>query len=93
MKHLTDIVLEHVGQPIDDQWINDEKPVMTKDGRQVKVLSVDMTKVPNVVLGQVVVDDKVFNYEWNDDGTCIKATDSLGNSSKPSDDDNLVKAS
>ena len=28
-------VNEVLGQPIDDQWLDNEKPVMTKDKRQV----------------------------------------------------------
>ena len=34
-------LLEQKGDPIDDQWIQDEKPVMTKDGRQVIITSID----------------------------------------------------
>ena len=35
MKNLQTYILETKGDPIDDQWLNDEKPVMTKDGHQV----------------------------------------------------------
>ena len=28
-------IMETKGDPVDEQWLNDEKPVMTKDGRQV----------------------------------------------------------
>ena len=35
MKTLVDYIYESKGQPIDDQWINDEKPVMTKDGMKI----------------------------------------------------------
>jgi hypothetical protein len=31
-------IVETKGDPIDDQWLNDEKPVMTKDGRQVIIV-------------------------------------------------------
>ena len=34
MKDLQTYILETKGDSIDDQWLNDEKPVMTKDGRQ-----------------------------------------------------------
>ena len=91
MKTLTQIVNEHKGQPSDDQWLNDEKPVMTKDGRPVTVISVDIKNVPNIVIGQIKDGDKILNYKWEDDGTCISAEDRLGNPVKPSKEDDLVK--
>ena len=42
MKKLKDFVFEQKGDPIDDQWIQDEKPVMTKDGRQVIITDIDL---------------------------------------------------
>ena len=91
MKTLTQIVNEHKEQPIDDQWLNDEKPVMTRDGRPVIVISVDIKSVPNIVIGQIKDGDKILNYKWEDDGTCISAEDRLGNPVKPSKEDDLVK--
>ena len=91
MKTLTQIVNEHKGQPIDDQWLNDEKPVMTKDERQVIILDINLKEVPNVIKGQVKMGEKLFDYEWLDDGTCIKALDRFGNPKKTSQNDNLVK--
>ena len=91
MKTLSQIVNEKKGQPIDDQWLNDEKPVMTRDGRPVIVISVDIKSVPNIVIGQIKDGDKFLNYKWEDDGTCISAEDRLGNPSKPSKEDDLVK--
>ena len=91
MKTLTQIVNEHKGQPIDDHWLNDEKPVMTRDGRPVTVISVDIKSVPNIVIGQIKDGDKILNYKWEDDGTCISAEDRLGNPVKPSKEDDLVK--
>ena len=92
MKTLSQIINEHKGQPIDDQWINDEKPVMTKDGRAVTVLSVDMKSVPNIIIGQIQDGDKILNFKWEDDGTCISAENKLGNPERPTEDDTLVKA-
>jgi hypothetical protein len=92
MKTLQQIVNEHKGQPIDDQWINDEHPVMTRDGRTVNVISVDFKNVPNIIIGQVSDKDGILNYRWQDDGTCIAAEDKQGNPIKPSKDDDLVKA-
>lgn len=80
------------GQHIDMQWINDEKPVMTKDGRQVMVTKVDLEEVPNIIHGQVKMkDDKLQEYQWNDLGVCLKAIDNFGNPKKPDEADNLVK--
>ena len=85
-------IMETKGDPIDEQWLNDEKPVMTKDGRQVIVVEIDMKEVPNIIHGQVKMKTKLFDYEWLDDGTCQKALDQLGNPKKPEEADNLVKA-
>lgn len=92
MKKLKDFINETKGNKIDDQWINDEKPVMTKDGRQVIIKTVDMEQVPNIIKGEVKWKDKLFEYEWLDDGTCKKALDTMGNPKKPDESDNLVKA-
>ena len=51
MKTYTERIDEMRGQHIDMQWINDEKPVMTKDGRQVIVTKVDISEVPNIIHG------------------------------------------
>ena len=85
-------LLEAKGDPIDEQWLNDEKPVMTKDGRQVIITEIDLKEVPNIIKGQVKMKTKLFDYEWLDDGTCSKALDQLGNPKKPEDADTLVKA-
>ena len=75
MKSLTKFINEQKGDPIDDQWINDEKPVMTYDGRQVIITELDLKEVPNVIKGQVKMGSKLYEYEWLDDGTCQKALD------------------
>jgi hypothetical protein len=36
--------------------------------------------------------DKLFEYEWLEDGTCQKAIDQMGNPKKPDEADKLVKA-
>lgn len=93
MKTLKEYINEMKGDPIDDQWINDKKPVITKDGRQAVITKVDYSQVPNVIEGTVVWKEKLLNYKWNDDGTCIQAQDFMGNPKKPDDADNLVKNS
>lgn len=95
MKSLTNYLKridETKGDPIDDQWINDEKPVMTYDGRQVIITELDMKEVPNVIKGQVKMGSKLYEYEWLDDGTCQKAIDQYGNPKKADTADKLVKA-
>ena len=92
MKTLTQYITEQKGDPIDEQWLNDEKPVMTKDGRQVIIVSIDYEQVPNVIKGQVKMQEKLFDYEWDDTGLCTKAVDQLGNPKKSVESDNLVKA-
>lgn len=93
MKNIIDYIKESKGDTIDSQWLNDDKPVMTKDGRQVIILNIDYSEVPNIIHGQVKMKDKLFDYNWNDTGQCIKALDMMGNPKKPEDSDNLVKAS
>ena len=87
-----DIIIEQKGDDIDEQWLNDEKPVMTKDGRQVIITKIDYDKVPNIIKGKVKWNDKLLDYEWNDEGICTKALDRLGNPKKADESDKLVKA-
>ena len=91
MKKLSDFIIERKGEPIDDQWLNDENPVMTKDGRQAIILDINMKEVPNVIKGQVKIEDQMVDYEWLDNGSCVKALDRMGNPKKPSEADTLVK--
>jgi hypothetical protein len=91
MKRLSKYILEQRREPIDDQWLNDEKPVMTKDGRPVIILSFNFKETPNIIKGQVKMDDKLFDYEWLDNGICIKAVDRNGNPKLTTDNDILVK--
>ena len=92
MKNLQTYILETKGDPIDDQWLNDERPVMTKDGRQVIVTEIDLKEVPNIIKGKVKMKNELYDYEWEDNGTCKKAIDQYGNPKKPDDADKLVKA-
>lgn len=92
MKRLTDFVFEQQFKPIDDQWINDEKPVKTKDNRQVIITSIDLDEVPNVIHGKVKQGEELFDYEWDENGNCLKAVDQRGNPKAPGENDMLVKA-
>lgn len=86
------VVSERRGEPIDMQWVNDERPMMTQDGRQVIIVEIDMEKVPNEIVGSVSQFGKLCDYRWSEDGTCVHATDRHNNPVKPTDKDNLVKA-
>lgn len=85
-------VFETKGDAIDEQWLNDNKPVMTQDGRQVIITSIDRKQVPNIIQGKVKMGTKLFKYEWLDDGTCQKALDRFGNPKNTDYADKLVKA-
>lgn len=92
MKTLYQYITETKGDLINDQWLQDEKPVMTKNGQQVIITKIDYDEVPNIIHGQVKIKDKLFEYEWNDSGICQKATDQYGNPKQPEDGDKLVRA-
>lgn len=91
MKNLSKFINEKRGDTIDDQWIQDEKPVMTKDGRPVIITKIDYSQIPNIIYGKVKINDDLVDYEWNDAGICTKAVDRYGNPKKSDISDNLVK--
>lgn len=94
MKSLEQFVNETKGRQINMQWIDNENPVMTKDGRQAIVIDVDLSKIPNIIKGQVKMsNNEMRDYEWDESGKCVKALDMYGNPKKPDDSDNLVCAS
>ena len=90
MKDLSTFILETT-QRINSAWLDNEKPVKTQDGRQAIVLDIDISKVPNIIKGQVKIGDKMCDYVWDDTGTCLQASDEHGNPQKPTDKDTLVK--
>ena len=92
MKTISQVINEKQNKPIDDQWLNNEKPVKTKDGNQVIITKIDMEQVPNIIYGKVKFGEELFEYEWDENGICQKALDQRGNSKKPTENDNLVKA-
>lgn len=92
MKTILQLINEMKGDQIDDQWLQDEKPVMTKNGKPVLVTKIDISEVPNIITGQVKVGETAVEYQWQDDGTCIKAVDNMGNPKQPDENDALVKA-
>lgn len=92
MKTLVQFIAEAEGQKIDDNWLNNEKPVMTRDKRQVIIIDIDISKVPNVIIGKVKEGEKLCDYKWDDKGFCTYATDEHGNPKRPDANDELVKA-
>lgn len=92
MKKFSEIIRERKEKPIDDQWLNDEKPVKTQDGRQAIVVEIDRSEVPNIIKGKVKEGEDLFDYEWDETGVCIKALDKRGNPKAPTENDMLVKA-
>lgn len=86
------IIYEMKGNKIDDNWLNNRKPVMTKDGRNVLIEKIDYSEVPNIIYGKVAANDKVFDFKWDDTGKCIEAQDKIGNPCAPDENDTLVKA-
>lgn len=91
MKSLLDYILENEGDPITDEVIDNELPVKTKDGNQAIIVDIDRKQVPNILIGKVKYKDKLVDYEWDDTGKCIKASDQYGNPKKVTDNDNLVQ--
>lgn len=92
MKNLNEYILETKGQPINQQWLDNNKPVMTCDNREVIITDIDLSTVPNIIKGTVNINGTKVNYEWEDNGKCIKASDKLGNPQRPDKYDDLVKA-
>ena len=92
MKKFSEILNEQKGQPIDDNWINNEKPVQTKNGNQVIITKIDMSQVPNIIIGKVKLGEDLFEYAWDEKGFGHKALDKRGNPKKPDEGDMLVKA-
>lgn len=92
MKTLLDYIKETKGSPVNDYWLDNEKPVMTKGGLQAIVTEIDMSVVPNIIKGKVKIKDDLYDFEWQEDGTCVKACDASGNPTKPEEMHNLVQA-
>ena len=93
MRKLTDMLMEVTGGNIDQYWLDNKKPVMTKSGLRVVVKDIDYSKVPNEVIGDVeTADGKTQEWRWLDNGTCVQAKDLVGNNRLPDENDQLVKA-
>lgn len=91
MRSLVDLLCEVTGGSINQYWLDNEKPVMTKSGLQVKVKDIDYSKVPNEVIGEVVVNGNTQEWRWQDNGVCVQAKDAMGNNRLPDENDTLIK--
>lgn len=94
MKSLIQYILkEQQFNKIDMDWIDNENPVCTIDGRQVNVKRVDYKEVPNIIIGEVYYKDSDIwqEFRWDDTGRCKSAKDAKGNGYAPGQNDNLVK--
>lgn len=93
IKEIAQEIFESEGQHLDQAWIDNQKPVMTKDKRTAVILDIDISKVPNILIGQVKIGNDMCDYKWEDNGQCVEAKDAHGNPMRPTDNDTLVKAS
>lgn len=92
MRSLIDLLCEVTGGSINQYWLDNDKPVMTKSGLKVKVKDIDYSKVPNEVIGEVVVNGNTQEWRWQDNGVCVQAKDAMGNNRLPDENDTLIKA-
>lgn len=98
MKTLNQLVSEQLineveGTNIDQYWLDNNKPVQTQSGVQVKIINIDYSHVPNIITGELNINNKKQIWKWYDTGECIESTDKFGNKSKSNQErDKLVKA-
>lgn len=95
MKKLIDIIRENQDKnsdSLDMDWINNDKPVITKSGIEAKIDRVDMTKVPNQLHGTVYYNEgPVSGWVWDETGKCIYCKDKYGNGYRAGDEETLLK--
>ena len=77
---------------LDMEWINNDKPVITKGGIEAKITDVDYSEIPNRLLGTVYYSEGPQDgWVWDEDGKCITCKDKYGNGYRPGDDEILLK--
>ena len=96
MKTLSKLLEEKMIQSnpdkLDIDWINNDKPVITKSGYEVKIYSVDYKEIPNQLHGKVFFSEgPVDGWVWDETGKCITCKDRFGNGYRPGDDEMLLK--
>ena len=95
MKKLIDVLRESQNKnsdSLDMDWINNDKPVITKGGYEAKIDDVDMTKIPNQLKGHVYTENgEIDGWVWDETGKCIQCKDKYGNGYRPGDEETLLK--
>lgn len=100
MKSLTQYIAEHISVyeqstssiKLDMEWIDNDKPVHTKSGIDVKIDSVDMKEIPNQIHGTAYYSSgPIEGWIWDETGRCLQAKDEKGNPFRPGDEETLVK--
>lgn len=94
MKSLTQYIYEQStpSTKLDMEWIDNDKPVHTKSGIDVKIDSVDMKEIPNQLHGTAYYSSgPIEGWVWDETGKCLQAKDEKGNPFRPSDEETLVK--
>lgn len=76
---------------IDMEWIDNDRPVITADGYEAKIDRVDMSEVPNQLIGKVYFNNGPQDWVWDETGKCLQCKDEHGNPFKPGDKEVLLK--
>lgn len=77
---------------LDMEWIDNDKPVHTKSGIDVKIDSVDMKEIPNQLHGTAYYSSgPIEGWVWDETGKCLQAKDEKGNPFRPGDEETLIK--
>lgn len=95
MKKLSQILNEVANSDkLDMDWINNDRPVITKSGHEAKIDDVDMTHIPNQLKGKVYYETgEVDGWIWDETGKCIQCKDKYGNGYRPGEEETLLKNS
>lgn len=94
MKALKQYILEQFTSfvKLDMEWIDNDKPVHTKSGIDVKIDSVDMKEIPNQLHGTAYYSSgPIDGWVWDETGKCLQCKDEKGNPFRPGDEEMLLK--
>lgn len=76
---------------IDMEWIDNDGAVITADGYEAKIDRVDMSEVPNQLIGKVYYNNGPQDWIWDETGKCLQCKDEHGNPFRPSEKEMLLK--
>lgn len=77
---------------LDMEWIDNDKPLHTKSGIDVKIDSIDMKEIPNQLHGTAYYSSgPIEGWVWDETGKCLQAKDEKGNPFRPGDEETLLK--